>query len=303
MGKGKKGKEIKNAAPFVPMPKSWPGKISDPNLFESFAKQVQSKVDLAKENPLVRFKIKQHEWDFNEMLISLPKSTTIYRLKCEVVKLLHASSISPLDILIYAQKPEKDIAPKEIDNNDLSLSECFPSIDGLSHVLTKSGQASSVHASQLVLETKHPYVFGKSATKHDKEAYNIYYDVKPYLNEVDYTPRITNDLYDPNKDLIHSHHMYIDCGIVRREPAAQLRSQKAEEARKAAAIKKDAEQKSSNRFHSVAKGIITTLNIFKPFAEEASNRHITPELNNTIKTIKEDLKKTQHEAQKSISVV
>lgn len=106
---GKKGKGksegTSKVTPFVPT--RWPGKISDPDLFASFASQVRAKLAAEADSPLATFQIRQLGLkEFSGCKIILPKTSTIFRLQLEIAKVLFNNSVAPSEILIFKQNVE-----------------------------------------------------------------------------------------------------------------------------------------------------------------------------------------------------
>ncbi|KAJ3305970.1 hypothetical protein HDV03_000812 [Kappamyces sp. JEL0829] len=109
MPKGpKKGKESDGLGPkFVPMPSHWPGKLSDPDLFAMFAKQVRLETEAKKEYPLVALKIVHLGLKgFRDFIIVVPKDTTIYRLQSEISRIGFDSGVPPSDIIVFHRRVE-----------------------------------------------------------------------------------------------------------------------------------------------------------------------------------------------------
>lgn len=79
----------------------------DPASFEDFAKEVNQKLEEAKVHPYVRLRIVQVSWEvyirhnviqFNDIYITLPKKTTIFRLQCEIATCLQRGSVTSDDM-------------------------------------------------------------------------------------------------------------------------------------------------------------------------------------------------------------
>eukprot|EP00842_Homolaphlyctis_polyrhiza_P003531 jgi/Hompol1/4179/HPOL_007006-RA len=86
---------------FEPMPRTWPGKMSDENLFNKFAQDVREKIDLAHVDQHVCLHVRQLDWDFHSFFITLPKDATICQLQHEIAKVQHLGSVHPDQIIVY----------------------------------------------------------------------------------------------------------------------------------------------------------------------------------------------------------
>jgi hypothetical protein len=106
MPKGKKGKETAlNAPKFVPMPRNWPGKISNEDLFNEFAQKVRANIQSDNAYPLVSLRIRQLGFESkHDFVITVSKSLTIYQLQCYIANIQHANAVYPADIVIFNQK-------------------------------------------------------------------------------------------------------------------------------------------------------------------------------------------------------
>jgi hypothetical protein len=103
--KGKKKEQAAAAPKFVPMPRNWPGKISSDDLFAEFAQKVRLEIEAKNENPLVTLRIMQLGFkDIHDFLITVPKSTTIFRIQNEIAKIQHNGSIYPKDVIIFKKE-------------------------------------------------------------------------------------------------------------------------------------------------------------------------------------------------------
>nr|KAJ3419770.1 hypothetical protein HK105_006529 [Polyrhizophydium stewartii] len=96
-GGGKRKGKKKNAGDlpgqkFEPMPLTWPGKVSDENLFSSMAREVRAELEAQQQDRHVCLRVRQLDWDFHDFFITLPKSATIYRLQHEIAKAQHLLS-------------------------------------------------------------------------------------------------------------------------------------------------------------------------------------------------------------------
>jgi hypothetical protein len=102
-----KGKESANVQKFVPMSSHWPGKISNPDLFSTFAQEIRAKIEAKKENPLISLKIIHLGLrGFRDFMITIPKETSISRLQCEITRIQFDGSVPPSDIIIFLQRVE-----------------------------------------------------------------------------------------------------------------------------------------------------------------------------------------------------
>jgi hypothetical protein len=103
--KGKKKDQAVAAPKFVPMPRNWPGKISNDDLFAEFAQKVRLEMEAKNEHPLVTLRIMQLGFkEFHDFLITVPKSTTIFRIQNEIAKIQHNGSIYPKDVIIFKKE-------------------------------------------------------------------------------------------------------------------------------------------------------------------------------------------------------
>ncbi|KAL2911839.1 hypothetical protein HK105_208689 [Polyrhizophydium stewartii] len=114
-GGGKRKGKKKNAGDlpgqkFEPMPLTWPGKVSDENLFSSMAREVRAELEAQQQDRHVCLRVRQLDWDFHDFFITLPKSATIYRLQHEIAKAQHLLSVSPEDVIIYRKSPYEAFA-------------------------------------------------------------------------------------------------------------------------------------------------------------------------------------------------
>jgi hypothetical protein len=105
-GKGKgKGEANPYAVKFVPMPRTWPGKISNPDLFNEFAQKVRSTINANKAYPIINLRIKQLGFErYHDFIITVSKSMTIFNLQCEIARIQHGGSVHPENIIIFKGK-------------------------------------------------------------------------------------------------------------------------------------------------------------------------------------------------------
>ncbi|KAI8930078.1 hypothetical protein BC831DRAFT_441245 [Entophlyctis helioformis] len=113
-GKGGKGGKKKKEAgyefpvqKFEPMPRSWPGKVSDEALFASLAQEARQAIETthALDQQFVTLRVRQVDWDFHDLFITLPKTATVYRLQSEIAKVQHLASVYPCDVVVYKEPP------------------------------------------------------------------------------------------------------------------------------------------------------------------------------------------------------
>lgn len=62
-GKCKKSKAERPSVPFVAMPLHWPGKQSDPNLFEEMARNRNIINEEKRKHPYTKLRIRQVAWE------------------------------------------------------------------------------------------------------------------------------------------------------------------------------------------------------------------------------------------------
>jgi hypothetical protein len=122
----KKGKKdvVQQRSKFTPMPRNWPGKISNPDLFHEFHDKVQSSIQSRLNYPMVNILVQQlGVSDGNSFLITIPKTTILFRLKCMIAEIVHDNSVLIDDIVIFKEQTKTPaehlmVMPRDIPTVD-----------------------------------------------------------------------------------------------------------------------------------------------------------------------------------------
>ncbi|KAI8913479.1 hypothetical protein EDD86DRAFT_105562 [Gorgonomyces haynaldii] len=291
--KGKKKDQKPNTQkPFVPMPRQWPGKQSNADLFSQFAQEMRQ--NLVPKEQFVRLYVQQYQWDFNKVYITLPKESTLFRLQMEIAKLLHGNAVAPQSIVVYKPIPEQKEdeeppVPEPIPDCEQTLSQAFP--DLIDTPLDPKLRSASGHIR--LGENAALYAFTLDFKK-QKPDNSIILESLPPLPSPD--EPLFHIFYDVVEDLSLSKHLH--CSINKREPGPFGFTRLGGAIPKPLNPKKEKiapKKPKVNKLAARAKAIMMT-KLLKPQVHADQNKNISPELLQTMHNVKDALLSASKEA-------
>ena len=175
------------------MLKNWPGRQSNVELFSELAANARNAISEQHKCAFVQLRITQLGWNYNDILITLPKNTTIYRLCCEIAHILHDNSVPPESLVIYKTSMGKnqdagrssqvsDQDPGEICSRmDLTLASEIPNVNAFQFdnepdsTTIKLGETSVIRISDFAPPSKSFSFF--DPYKHPEELVGNYHTI------------------------------------------------------------------------------------------------------------------------------
>ncbi|KAI8898749.1 hypothetical protein BC833DRAFT_564671 [Globomyces pollinis-pini] len=227
-----KEKDLSEKTHFVPMPKYWPGKISQDDLFSEFSIGIRNEIHRQNQNPLVTLRVIQLDFKHHDFIITIPKSSTIFRVQCEIARIQHDGSVNQKDVIIFLQEPrtpatlikekkgenkEESIFSEDINSDPSSLSIGIPESEVCTDILRpltyyfpeiKSFQLPPSYEKTTIPTFLHQIPFTKLTTENQSQfrqikaasgfdyptpSYPIFYDILPYIRTKRYIRQKTLD--------------------------------------------------------------------------------------------------------------